>query len=87
MIENVADWFARFERVKIRTPEIGQKYTFESLGNEIIGQMERYQSILVVLNTKSAVRKLYDFLKAQNVNAEYLTTNLCAEHRSDKSGS
>lgn len=84
MIENVADWFARFERVKIRTPEIGQKYTFESLGNEIIGQMERYQSILVVLNTKSAVRKLYDFLKAQNVNAEYLTTNLCAEHRSDK---
>lgn len=84
MIENVASWFHKFERVKIRTPRADQKYTFESLGNEIAGQTEKYRSILVVLNTKSAVRKLYDVLKAQNRNVEYLTTNLCAEHRSDK---
>lgn len=38
----------------------------------------------MVLNTKSAVRKLYDILKARGITAEYLTTNLCAEHRSDK---
>lgn len=84
MIENVADWFRRFERVKVYTPEMGQKYTFESLGNEIVEQTEKYQSILVVLNTKSAVRKLYDILKMRNINTVYLTTNLCAEHRSDK---
>ena len=84
MIENVADWFSKFERVKVYTPEMGQKYTFESLGNEIVEQTEKYRSILVVLNTKSAVRKLYDILKARNINAVYLTTNLCAEHRSDK---
>ena len=84
MIENVAGWFDKFERVKICTPTADQKYTFESLGNEIAGQTEKYRSILVVLNTKSAVKKLYDLLKAQNVNVEYLTTNLCAEHRSDK---
>lgn len=84
MIENVADWFRKFERVKVYTPELGQKYTFESLGNEIVEQTEKYRSILVVLNTKSAVRKLYDILKARNINTVYLTTNLCAEHRSDK---
>lgn len=84
MIENVNDWFDKFERVKIDTPKPDQKYTFESLGKEITEQTARYSSILVILNTKSAVRKLYDLLKAQNINAVYLTTNLCAEHRSDK---
>lgn len=84
MIENVTDWFRKFERVKINIPKMDQKYTFESLGDEIAGQTAKYHSILVVLNTKSAVKKLYDILREQNVNAQYLTTNLCAEHRSDK---
>lgn len=84
MIKDAATWFARFERVKIHVPEPGQKYTFESLGDEIICQLDTYRSILVILNTKSAVGKLYDILKAFPVHVEYLTTNLCAEHRSDK---
>ncbi len=84
MIKNAADWFTRFERVKIHVPELGQKYTFDSLGNEIKCQLVRYRSILVILNTKSAVGKLYDILKEFPVHVEYLTTNLCAEHRSDK---
>ena len=48
------------------------------------GRTVNCRSILVVLNTKSAVRSLYDRLKARGIPAEYLTTNLCAEHRSDK---
>ncbi|NBJ98009.1 CRISPR-associated helicase Cas3' [bacterium 1xD8-48] len=84
MIRNAADWVLKFERVKIHIPKAEQKYTFDSLGKEIARQTEEYRSILVVLNTKSAVRKLYDILKEQNIHVEYLTTNLCAEHRSDK---
>ncbi len=84
MIENAADWVRKFERVKINTPKADEKYTFESLADEIAERTEECQSILVVLNTKSAVRRLYDLLKARNINVEYLTTNLCAEHRSDK---
>lgn len=84
MVKDTKKWFARFERVKIHSPEPGQKYTFESLGNEIISQTDSYHSILVILNTKSAVGKLYDILKTFPIHVEYLTTNLCAEHRSDK---
>ena len=84
MIRNAADWVLKLERVKIHIPKAEQKYTFDSLGKEIARQTEEYRSILVVLNTKSAVRKLYDILKEQNIHVEYLTTNLCAEHRSDK---
>lgn len=84
MIGNAQSWFRKFERVKINTPKIGQKYTMDSLGDEIAAQTRRYRSILLVLNTKSAVRGVYDRLKERDVNVEYLTTNLCAEHRSDK---
>ena len=84
MIENAEDWFCRFERVRIHAPCNIPKYTFESLGMEIEERTKEFRSILIVLNTKSAVRTLYDMLKAKNINAEYLTTNLCAEHRSDK---
>lgn len=84
MIENAADWFYKFERVKITTPEADNRYSIESLAEEIAGRTVNCRSILVVLNTKSAVRSLYDRLKARGIPAEYLTTNLCAEHRSDK---
>lgn len=82
MIENADKWFEKFKRVEICLT--ARTYKLESLKNEIIDKTQRYRSVLVVLNTKSAVRKLYDLLYQQNINAEYLTTNLCAEHRSDK---
>lgn len=84
MIKHVEPWFKRFERVRIEIPEACQKFTYESLGREIFLQINRFHSILVILNTKSAVGKLYDILKDFPIYVEYLTTNLCAEHRSDK---
>ena len=84
MISNASQWFRVFDRVKIHIPQKGEKYTLESLGDEIAGQTLKYPSILVILNTKSAVGKLYDILREKNIDAEYLTTNLCAQHRSDK---
>ena len=70
--------------VSVLVPEGGGKYTFERLREEIMGQTQEYRSILVVLNTKSAVKRLYDLLKQSGIRVEYLTTNLCAEHRSDR---
>lgn len=84
MIRNAAEWFHVFERVRISVPEVNEKYTFESLGEEIAQRTAEYRSILVVLNTKSAVRSLYDRLMQKGICAEYLTTNLCAEHRSER---
>lgn len=82
MIKDASKWFEKFNRVEICLSE--KTYTFESLKDEIITAMQQYHSILIVLNTKSAVRKLYDLLDEQGIDVEYLTTNLCAEHRSDK---
>ena len=88
MIRDVDRWFRVFDRVKIYTPGAlpgqGQKYTFKSLGDEIAEKTAEFRSILVVLNTRSAVKKLYEILKARQINVRYLTTNLCAQHRSDR---
>lgn len=81
MIQNAQKWFHAFERVNIQM--LG-KYTYESLLDELVVQVEKFHSILVVLNTKHAVKTLYHMLQAKGVYAEYLTTNLCAQHRSDK---
>lgn len=82
MIAEAEKWFEKFKRVQISFPE--RSYTFERLKDEIMESMQQYRSILVVLNTKSAVRKMYDLLCEEGILVEYLTTNLCAEHRSDK---
>lgn len=83
MIEGADSWFRRFERVQICTDEIHKKYTVESLGGRIAEQTANYRTILVVLNTKSAVRRLYGYLRGKGIQSVYLTTNLCAAHRSD----
>ena len=82
MIQNVNSRFSEFERVVIKYQT--EKYSFEKLKNEIMQKMERFDSMLVVLNTKASVRKLYDLLKNENIKVVYLTTNLCAEHRKDR---
>lgn len=84
MIENPENWFRKLERVKIVLPQKRQKHTIESLADEIIDRTAEHHSILIVLNTKSAVRNLYDCIKKHGIPVIYLTTNLCAEHRSDQ---
>ena len=84
MINNTEQWFDRFKRVSVQVSQKVNNYTFEKLAEDIFEKTHKFDSILVVLNTKSAVRRLYDLLKVQNIEVEYLTTNLCAEHRNDK---
>lgn len=83
LIKNVDSRFHEFDRVKINY-ERKNLMSFDELGERVIEKIERYDSVLVVLNTKSAVKKLYDILKNTGIRVEYLTTNLCPENRSDK---
>ena len=55
----------------------------KELASYILEEIKVFDSCLVVLNTKSAVLKLYDYLMESTSDTEviYLTTNLCAAHR------
>ena len=59
--------------------------TTEDLANNIQADLETHHSILVILNTKKAVKELFNYLKeTTSATVIYLTTNLCAIHRLDK---
>ena len=80
-----------FERVKVYN--LAGKNGIKTLETEkilnfIIEKYEENESILVILNTKKAVKKIYDNLKEKLENYEgnlyYLSTNMCATHRLEK---
>lgn len=82
MVNNLENRFLDFDRVEFKYKK--EPYAFDELKEEIVNRLNDFDSILAILNTKTAVRKLYDLLNTENVRVEYLTTNLCAEHRSDR---
>ncbi|RKD24949.1 CRISPR-associated helicase/endonuclease Cas3 [Ammoniphilus oxalaticus] len=85
MIDQLNEVIEAFKRV-----EIIDKATNGPINNEqlvdFIGQlMGGIQSILVILNTKSVVKDLYQKLIAQGTDYEifHLSTSMCAAHRND----
>lgn len=85
MITDLDRKFAGFERVQIETNLLNTKITVEELSEQIQKTYSEVHSILVICNRKESVALLYDQLSEQcdNANVFYLTTNLCAEHRSN----
>lgn len=70
-----------FDRTEVFLFNNGEKSTIEQVGQEILQDNKSY---LVILNTKNAVQRLYDYLKEKvrdKRKVYYLSTNLCAKHR------
>lgn len=83
MIPNIEFFSNEFKRVHIERPD-KKEYDYESLAQFILDKMD--QNILVVLNTKGAVRGVYDAIKelvGDDIDVIQLTTYMCAQHRLD----
>lgn len=85
MVLDIDKKFMQFDRVQISYTFFEKKETLEGLEQAITQTLADVQSVLVILNKKKTVADLYDRVKEAftDVNVFYLTTNLCAEHRSD----
>lgn len=72
-----------FERTEVyKFNEDNEIASIEDIANEIAKHQE--DSILIILNTKAAVKDLYDLIQKQDVRKCYhLSTNMCAKHRLD----
>ena len=68
--------FAALERVSVRWPEEGEKYTWDDLANELRGSTQA----LVIVNLKRHALNLLAELQGTE-GVFHLSTNLCAEHR------
>src|SRR5699024_1782204 len=80
-LPNVVESFKRVDLVDLAT---SKKYSTASLTQFITNQIEQDNSILVILNTKIAVRNLFKSLKDQQqegVHIYHLSTSMCPTHR------
>lgn len=77
--------FRQFDRVDVLIMDENKSVSLDRLAEHVMKEIAKFYSILIVLNTKSAVKKLYEIIQTlsiKNIKLYYLTTNLCAEHRS-----
>lgn len=88
LIEDYIRYDKAFRRVTMfdRTGLNPGGLSIEELGSFVLEHFPSEQQMLVIVNTKSCARKLYDYLKKQNLPDQtlyHLSTNMCALHRRD----
>lgn len=81
MIQNVDQVIEAFKRVEIVDKATGETFDTDKLADFITEKMEEVQSILVVLNTKTVVKRLYRQMETLDIPLYHLSTSMCAAHR------
>lgn len=81
MIENVDRVIEAFKRVEIVDKATDETFDTDKLADFISEKIEEVQSILVVLNTKTVVKRLYRQMETLGIPLYHLSTSMCAAHR------
>jgi CRISPR-associated endonuclease/helicase Cas3 len=83
IVHNLSDVSQAFKRVDI-VDKTDQPLTNEKLAEWIQTEVSSWGSTLVILNTKSVVKDLYERLKDSPFPIYHLSTSMCAAHRKNQ---
>lgn len=84
IVEDLNQISRSFERVIIHSEVTKEGWSAEQVATRVKKEMEKKQSALVILNTKKAVRKVYEALQDYDQAKVYhLSTSMCPAHRDD----
>ncbi|MEC0370667.1 CRISPR-associated helicase Cas3' [Paenibacillus chibensis] len=88
MIDQLDEVIAAFKRVEIRDLATDNLFNNDRLTDFVNEKMKDTKSVLVILNTKTVVRKLYEqlVLTVGDIPVYHLSTSMCAAHRKRKLG-
>lgn len=87
LVDDLAQIESSFSRVKIQNDiQVGLPPKLENeLSDYVIGKISKHTSLLVILNTKKAVKKTYqnllDYATDHDIHLFHLSTSMCAQHR------
>lgn len=81
LIDGLPKVMQAFKRTDIINKLKDGGWTTEDLTKFVREQIENVNSVLVIMNTKTAVRKLYQELRQSDVKVVHLSTSMCAAHR------
>ncbi|RED75762.1 CRISPR-associated Cas3 family helicase [Cohnella phaseoli] len=77
-LDRVVDAFKRVEIIDRATEEV---YDSDKLADFVAEKIGEVQSVLVILNTKTVVKRLFGLLEGSDVPVFHLSTSMCAAHR------
>ncbi|MCM3713998.1 CRISPR-associated helicase Cas3' [Alkalihalobacillus oceani] len=83
IVRNLGEVTAAFKRVDI-VDKSAKPIGSEELAGWINEEIEEWRNVLVILNTKSAVKRLFQLLKDSTVPVFHLSTSMCAAHRKEQ---
>ncbi|MCR8644608.1 CRISPR-associated helicase Cas3' [Paenibacillus sp. N1-5-1-14] len=90
IIDEIDDVVEAFKRIELIDRATDETFNNEKLAEFVHSSLQETKSILVILNTKSVVKKLYEQLHRQVMDEKgdiipvyYLSTSMCASHRKD----
>lgn len=81
IIQNLDDVIEAFKRVEIVDKASDETFDNIKLADFVAEKMAEVQSVLVILNTKTVVKRLYQQLKGSDIPIYHLSTSMCAAHR------
>lgn len=84
IFEDPDDLFKKMKRVVIRDERHRGPMSARDIADFVYDKQRKYSSVLVVLNTRTAARKVYDALKSMEileVPLYLLSNNMCVAHR------
>ena len=82
LISNLEEVSEQFKRVEIFDKTTNAGYSSEEIKDLVLEILRTKNSVLIILNTKKAVRETYLAVKdIAQVSAYHLSTNMCSQHR------
>lgn len=85
MVDQLDDVVDAFKRVDIHSKVNAEGWNSEEIAQFAVELLEETNSALIILNTKSAVKKLYEQLRSiSDVYIAHLSTSMCPAHRKEK---
>ncbi|HHY72194.1 MAG TPA: CRISPR-associated helicase Cas3' [Bacillus bacterium] len=85
MINDLDNVIEAFKRVEIIDKATDETFNNEKLCDFVETKLEDVQNVLIILNTKSVVKDLYNQLKEREIRFPlyHLSTSMCAAHRNN----
>ncbi len=81
MVERLDQVVDAFKRVEIIDQATEEAYDSDKLADFVAEKIGEVQSVLVILNTKTVVKRLFGLLEGSEVPVFHLSTSMCAAHR------
>ncbi len=89
MMPEVKELFKKLQRVEVRDERKPGGWSDEEIAALAYSSLEESGSVLIIVNTKTAAKQLYQICKAHSIDKEnapevyHLSTNMCPAHRLD----